>query len=95
MLYDFENDFHMTNNLAGEKPEIVGKGLQLLDEWYAKMMKSSPLPKDPMWTVIEEGGPFHSRERIITYLKRTKRSDREEIIKAIKNLEEKEKLKFL
>ena len=95
MLYDFENDFHMTNNLAGERPGIVGKGLQLLDEWYSQMMKSSPLSKDPMETVLEEGGPFHTRERIIAYLKRTKRSDREEIIKAIQKVEEIEKLKLL
>lgn len=88
MLYDFANDFHMTNNLAKERPDIVEKGLQFLNEWYTQMMESSSVPKDPMWTVIEEGGPFHVRERITAYLKRTKRSDREEIIKAIQNIEE-------
>ncbi|GAH89311.1 unnamed protein product, partial [marine sediment metagenome] len=69
MLYDFENDFHMTNNLAEEKPAIVGRGLHLLDEWYKQMMKTSPSPKDPMWTVIEEGGPYHTRKMLNTYLR--------------------------
>jgi len=32
MLFDYENDFHMTKNLANEKPEIVSKGLSLLDD---------------------------------------------------------------
>ncbi|MFW9949382.1 MAG: sulfatase, partial [Candidatus Thorarchaeota archaeon] len=95
MLYDFENDFHMTNNLATERPEIVGKGLQLLEEWHTQMMKSSPFSKDPMWTVLDEGGPFHARERIVAYLKRTKRSDREEIVNVIRKIEENEKLKLI
>ena len=95
MLYDFENDFHMTNDLAAVRPEIVGKGLQLLEEWYTQMIKSSPSTKDPMWTVIEEGGPFHVRERITAYLKRTKRSDREEIFKAIQRIKEYENIELL
>lgn len=95
MLYDFENDFHMINNLAEKKPEIVEEGLQLLEEWHYQMMKTSLFTKDPMWTVIEEGGPFHMRERITTYLKRTKRSDREELLNAIQKIGEFEKLKLL
>ncbi|GAH32732.1 unnamed protein product, partial [marine sediment metagenome] len=95
MLYDFEKDFHMTNDLVGKRPDIVGKGLQLLDEWHKQMMKTSPSPKDPMWTVIEEYGPFHTRERFYTYVKRAKRSDREELIKFIQKREETIKLKLL
>ncbi len=95
MLYDFEKDFHMTNNLVGKRPDIVGKGLQFLDEWYVQMMKTSPFPKDPMWTVIEEGGPFHTSERLNTYIKRTKRSDREELIKFVQKRDEFEKIKLL
>ena len=95
MLYDFENDFHMTNNLARERPEIVGRGLQLLDEWHTQMMETSPIAKDPMEIVMEEGAPFHVRERIIAYLRRTRRSDREEIIETLQRIEEKEKIKYL
>ena len=95
MLYDVENDFHMTHNLAEQKPEIVEEGLQLLDKWYTEMTKSPFFTKDPMWTVIEEGGPFHFRERITTFLKRTKRSDREEIFKAIQRIKEYENIELL
>lgn len=83
MLYDFENDFHMTKNIAEERPDIVGKGLQLLDEWHKQMMKTSPSPNDPMWTVIAEGGPHHTKGMLNTYLKRLRRSGREELIEVI------------
>ena len=88
MLYDFEKDFHMTTNIAEERPDIVCKGLQLLDEWHDKMMKSSPSSKDPMWTVIEEGGPHHTKGMRNTYLKRLRRSGREEFIEVIKRRNE-------
>jgi choline-sulfatase len=95
MLFDFKNDFHMTKNLAEGKPEIVRKGLQLLDEWHSQMMETSTLTKDPMETVMKEGAPFHVRERISAYLKRTRRSDRAEIIEEIQKIEKEEKIKFL
>ncbi|MHA1485588.1 MAG: sulfatase [Promethearchaeota archaeon] len=88
MLYNFENDFHMTKNLAEERPDIVGKGLQLLDEWHKQMMKTSPSPKDPLWTVIEEGGPHHTKKMLNTYIRRLRRSGREELIKVIQDRKE-------
>ena len=88
MLYDFEKDFHMTNNIAEERPDIVGKGLQLLDEWFKQMMKTSPSTVDPMQTVIKEGGPHHTKGMLNTYLKRLKRSGREEFIKIIQERRE-------
>jgi len=88
MLYNFENDFHMTKNLAEERPDIVGKGLQLLDEWYKHMMKTSPSPKDPLWTVIEEGGPHHTKKMLNTYIRRLRRSGRGELIKIIQDRKE-------
>ncbi len=88
MLFDFKNDFHMTRNLAEENSDIVGEGLQLLDKWHKQMMKASPSPNDPMWTVIEEGGPHHTKNMLNTYLRRLKRSGREEHIKTIQEREE-------
>jgi hypothetical protein len=46
-------------------------------------MKTSSSPKDPMWTVIEEGGPHHTKNMLNTYLRRLKRSGREELIRNI------------
>lgn len=83
MLFDYQNDFHMTENLVQKKPEIVNEGLRLLDEWHKEMMKSSKSAVDPMWTVMKEGGPHHTRYDLKNYLKRLKKSGREQLIDVI------------
>ncbi len=83
MLFDYENDFHMTNNLATSKPEIVTRGLELLDEWHKMMMMNSNSKIDPLDTVIEEGGPFHTREQLNNYIKRLNKTGRGEMVKLI------------
>ncbi len=92
MLFDYDNDFHMTKNLVKEKPNIVNQGLRYLNEWHANMMKSSPSNIDPMWIVIREGGPFHTREKLNSYIKRLKRTGREQLIKVILDKKEPYKL---
>ena len=51
-------------------------------------MKNSPSPKDPMWTVIEAGGPHHTKNMLNTYLRRLKRSGREELVNKIQERSE-------
>ncbi|PTX64952.1 arylsulfatase A-like enzyme [Melghirimyces profundicolus] len=78
MLFDVENDPHETKNLADERPEILAKGLRLLDEWVAEQLKTSDSPTDPMWSVIHEGGPFHTRGdfALDSYLDKLRKQDR-------------------
>jgi len=83
MLFDYENDFHMTTNLANDKPEVVARGIELLDKWYSEMMATSPSDIDPMKTVIEEGGPLHTRRELKGYLNWLKKSGREHLVKVI------------
>ncbi len=83
MLYDYDKDFHMVNNLADIKTDVKNEGVKLLDEWHAEMMKSSQSDIDPMWTVIYEGGPHHTRYDLQQYLKRLKDSGREHLIPKI------------
>lgn len=83
MLFDYKNDFHMIKNLADDKPHIVAKGLHYLNKWYIKMMETVPDGKDPMDTVIEEGGPYHSRHGLKAYLRWLKKSEREDMVKVI------------
>ncbi|MEQ6377840.1 sulfatase [Bacillaceae bacterium S4-13-56] len=80
MLFDIENDPHETTNLFYKRPEIAAKGLQILDEWVADQMKTSDTPIDPMWSVIHEGGPFHTRDDIDLdrYLKQLRSQNRNE-----------------
>ena len=80
MLFDIENDPHQTTNLVDERPEIAAKGMRLLDEWVTEQMKKSDSPADPMWTVIQEGGPFHTRGDMAldSYLEKMRKQDRHE-----------------
>jgi len=83
MLFDYEKDFHMVDNIADQKPDIVVKGLRHLEEWYIKMMKKSPNNKDPIETVIKEGGPFHTRGILKYYLSRLQNTGRGEMVNTI------------
>ncbi|GAG64028.1 unnamed protein product, partial [marine sediment metagenome] len=83
MLFDYEKDFHMMNNIADEKPEIVKKGVELLEVWHKNMMQDKSTKIDPMETVLKEGGPFHTRGIIKYYLNRLKESGRGDMVKDI------------
>jgi choline-sulfatase len=85
MLFDIENDPHETTNLVEESPEVVAQGLQLLDKWVAEQMSTSDYPSDPMWNVIQEGGPFHTRGNLEKYTKRLRNQGRNEATDRLEN----------
>lgn len=60
-LYDIEADPHMTVDLADAMPTAVNEGLAILERWHAEQMLASRHQVDPLWTVIREGGPLHTR----------------------------------
>ena len=76
MLFNVEEDPHETNNLAEEHPDIVKYAEGLLHEWQAEMMTTSQTNVDPLWTVMREGGPLHTRGALEEYCKRLRRSGR-------------------
>ncbi|MBN1809190.1 MAG: sulfatase [Planctomycetes bacterium] len=67
MVFDLKNDPHETNNLADGRPDLVGKALTMLDEWHTEQMRTSDAAADPLWTVMREGGPYHTRGRLESY----------------------------
>ncbi len=78
MLFDVKNDPHQLNNLAKEREDLVRKGAALLEEWVSNMMQKSDVKIDPLWEVIEEGGPHHTREKNEKrYLRRLRETGRE------------------
>jgi len=76
MLFNLDEDPHETNNLAKERPEVVNQGLALLEDWHTEMMKTSSQQTDPLWTVMREGGPFHTRRDLERYCKRLRETGR-------------------
>jgi arylsulfatase A-like enzyme len=83
MLFDRENDFHMLNNIANEKTEIVAKAVRYLEKWETYMMRKSRSQIDPLWTVWQEGGPSHCRGMLDKYLKHLKETNRGHLIDKI------------
>ena len=69
------------HDLAPERPDLVEKGLAILERWSAEEMARSPRAVDPLWTVIREGGPHHARygtSAFEKYLKRLVETGRSE-----------------
>jgi choline-sulfatase len=78
MLFDLEKDSHETTDLAEERLDVVGKGIQLLEAWVSEQLVTSDYPTDPMWHVIHEGGPFHTRGQLDHYLEHLRQTDRKD-----------------
>jgi arylsulfatase A-like enzyme len=76
MLFDVDADPHLQHNLADERPDIVEAGLARLERWHTEMMHTSDYNIDPMWNVIREGGPLHTRGRLESYCRRLRETGR-------------------
>ena len=70
MLFNLADDPHETHDLAEELPELCSKAARLLLGWQEEMMLTAPGIYDPMWTVMQEGGPYHARGHLDAYLLR-------------------------
>jgi arylsulfatase A-like enzyme len=76
MLFDLERDPHEQQDVAEKNPDVVARATTLLDEWHATMMRTATHGTDPMWTVMQEGGAFHTRGQLPAYLKRLRETGR-------------------
>jgi arylsulfatase A-like enzyme len=76
MLFDLKYDPHEQFNLAVKRPDLVQEAMLLLEQWHAGMMQSSESDIDPLWNVIREGGPYHTRGELPAYLQRLRETDR-------------------
>jgi len=85
MLFNFKQDPHEQNNLADQRPDLVEKGLSLLNTWYDEMMAKSDDGIDPMQVVLQEGGPFHTRGMLEGYCERLEKTGRKEAAEKLKS----------
>jgi choline-sulfatase len=68
MLFDLAADPHETNNLANKRGDLVQIGVSLLEQWLTEQMRTSPHGIDPLMTVLQSGGGFHTRGKLPAYL---------------------------
>jgi arylsulfatase A-like enzyme len=76
MLYNVSEDPHLLENLVNEEAGLVEEGLGKLERWHADMMQDSEYETDPMWNVMREGGPFHTRGKLEDYCEHLRETDR-------------------
>ena len=83
MLFNLEEDPHERLDLADQRPEVVNQGIALLETWHGDMMATSDSHIDPLWAVMQEGGPFHTRGYLRAYCQRLRDSGRGHHAKAL------------
>ena len=76
MLFDLAADPHEQDDLAGARPDVVAEGRELLASWISDQLARSFSPVDPMDVVMAEGGPFHARGELPSYLERLRATGR-------------------
>lgn len=86
MLFNLKDDPHEQYDLAEERKDICMRGAYYLMEWHDEMMLSMPdgYDTDPLWTVMKEGGPAHSRGFLKDYTEYLKQTGREWAIPELK-----------
>lgn len=85
MLFNIKEDPYETNNLAEKMPMKVHEGAFLMEKWLSKQMETNAKNGfgDPIWTVIGEGGPYHVKGKLESYMERLKKTGRGEQVEAI------------
>ena len=76
MLFDLKNDPFEQQNLAAARPDVTGRGLTLLSQWYAATLPTVARGRDPLVNVLREGGPFHAKGHLPAYLERLRATGR-------------------
>lgn len=76
LLFDVVRDPHEQLDLAATRPALVAEGRQRLAAWHAEAMRRSSSGRDPLETVLQEGGPAHTRGKLRAYLDRLRATGR-------------------
>jgi len=76
MLFDVVADPHEQTNLGDQDPTTTASLRETLDEWLSIQLERSYASRDPLLTILDEGGPFHIRGHLPAYLDRLRDTGR-------------------
>jgi len=76
MLFNIKDDPHEQNDIKEKFPEICAKGAKIILDWHDDTMKKSSSAIDPLWTVLQENGPYHTWGALDGYIKRLRETGR-------------------
>jgi arylsulfatase A-like enzyme len=68
MLFDVAVDPHEQTDLLEREPAIAAAARDRLDSWVATELARSYADRDPLETILEEGGPYHVQGELPGYL---------------------------
>ena len=85
MLFNLTDDPYQQHDLKEQHPELCQRGAKIILDWHDQMLAKSAITgypaggtSDPMWTVLREGGPYHTIGALDFYLKRLRSTGREQ-----------------
>lgn len=84
MLFNIEEDPHEQFDVAQQNRSVCWQAVYYLNEWHDSMMKTMPYAVDPLWTVINEGGPFHAKGHLKRYCEWLEKTGRGHAIPELK-----------
>ncbi|MEM7000510.1 MAG: sulfatase, partial [Pseudomonadota bacterium] len=79
MLFHVRRDPHQQQNLISTETGVTERGRNLLNQWLSENGSNAAAGRDPHDNVMAEGGPFHVRGQLPTYLERLEITDRGEL----------------
>ena len=78
MLFCLKDDPYEQRDVKAEHPDLLARGAKLILDWQDEQMLKSDSQIDPLWTVMREGGPYHTQGHLEEYLKRLEATGRSE-----------------
>lgn len=84
MLYNLKSDPFEQQDVAAEHSDVCMQAVYRLNDWHDEMMASMTYDVDPLWTVIQEGGPYHAKGHLPYYVKHLEQTGRADAIPELK-----------
>ena len=78
MLFHLKEDPYEQHDVKDQHPEVCAQGAKIILDWHDQQMMKSQYPVDPMLTVLQEGGPYHTWVDLDQYLRRLDATGRKE-----------------
>ncbi len=78
MLFNIKEDPHEQNDVKDLYPAICQQGAKIVLDWTEEQMTNSDSAIDPMWLVMREGGPSHTRGWLKHYVEHLRKTGRAE-----------------
>lgn len=76
MLFCLRDDPYEQYDVKEEHPEICAQGAKIILDWHDDAMAKVDDCVDPMWRVLQEGGPYHTWGHLDDYCRRLEETGR-------------------